>query len=43
MADVIRRRGESSPKLIHSNICFIAVPLGLCILAAALHWLVSLT
>lgn len=29
-------------KLIHSNICFVAVPLGLCALAGVIHWLAAL-
>ncbi len=41
MADVSRRGGEGSPKFIHSNLCFVAVPLGLCALAAAVNWLAS--
>lgn len=39
MADVSRHRGAGSPKFIHSNLCFVAVPLGLCALAAAVNWL----
>jgi hypothetical protein len=41
MADVLRPRGEESPKLIHSTALFFAVPLGLCGLAMAIHWLIG--
>jgi hypothetical protein len=42
MADVLRPRGEESPKIIHSTAFFCAVPLGMCGLAFVLHWVVSL-
>ncbi len=41
MADVLRHRGEESPKIIHSTAFFCAVPLGLCGLAMVIHWLVG--
>ena len=37
-----RSPGEPRAKLIHSNICFVAVPLGLCALAGFIHWLAAL-
>ena len=37
------RSGGARSKLIHSNFCFVAVPLGLCAFAAVVHWLVAFT
>ena len=41
MAYISRPRSETAPKFIHSTIFLVAVPLGLCALAAAIHWLAA--
>lgn len=41
MTQLLGRHGDGSQKLIHSSVCLVLVPLGLCGIAVAIHWLMS--
>jgi len=41
MADISNHRGAFGGKLIHSNLCLVVVPAGLCAAAVCIRWAMS--
>jgi hypothetical protein len=42
MTSILDAGPHARPKLIHSNVCFLAVPAGLCVAAVLIHWLMTM-